>query len=42
VSEGLLPNAGDAVRNRHTRQATAIIECPPLNAGDAVRNRHAR
>ena len=42
VSEGLLPNAGDALGDSNAGQATAVIECPPLNAGDAVANRHAR
>jgi len=42
VSEGLLPNAGDALGDSNAGQATAVIECPPLNAGDAVRYRHAR
>ena len=42
MSEGFLPNAGDAFGDSNANQATAVIECPPLNAGDAIANRHAR
>ena len=37
-----MPDAGDAVRNRDARQATAVIEGKLPDAGNAVRNRDAR
>ena len=42
VSEGLTPDAGDAVGDRDARQAGAVIEGAPPDASDAVTNRDAR
>ena len=40
--EGIIPDAGDAVGNRHTRQAGTAKERIIPDAGDAVGNRHIR
>ncbi len=42
VEEGLIPDAGDAVRDRDARQAGAAPEGPFPDAGDAVRDRDTR
>ena len=42
MSEGSLPDAGDAIRNRDARQAGAVFEGRLPDAGDAIRNRDAR
>ena len=42
VSESIIPNAGDAGRNRDARQAGAAVESIIPNAGHAVRDRDAR
>ena len=40
-SEGLIPDAGDAIRNRDARQAAQPEKASP-DAGDAITNRDAR
>ena len=40
MKEGIPPNAGDTLRNRHARQTTAICEGSPPNAGDGVGDGH--
>ena len=42
TGEGPIPNAGDAVWDRHARQTTAVFEGKRTNAGDTVGDRHAR
>ena len=40
--EGIIPDAGNAIRNRDARQAAAVTEGIIPDAGDAIRNRDAR
>ena len=42
VTEGSLPDARDAVRDRDARQAATLKEGIILDAGDTVRDRDAR
>ena len=40
--EGVIPDAGDAIRNRDARQFSALFKGKPPDAGDAITNRDAR
>ncbi len=40
--EGLIPDAGDAIRDRDARQAGAVVEGSSPDAGDAIRDRDTR
>ena len=42
ATEGLIPDAPNAIRNRDARQAFAAPEGPNPDASDAIRNRDAR
>ena len=42
AAEGVIPDAGNAIRNRDTRQTRAVTKGPNSDAGDAIWNRDAR